>query len=258
MDLSDPHTFELFLGVYGTLPRAGPGGDEHTRRALDLVPGPTPRVVLDVGCGPGAQTVCLARALPKAQVLAVDLLAEMVHESNRRLAEAGLSKRAQAVMGDMAQLLVQPGSQDLIWCEGAIYFMGVADALRTWRPLLAPGGTVAFTEPMWLTPAPPEEVHTWWLSEYPGMSDDGRIRAQIDVAGYRTVESFTLPASAWWDEYYEPMQPRIGALQARLPDDPAAAEVVRSANREIDMFQRFSAHYSYTFYIVQPTAGHGS
>lgn len=71
MDLSEPRTFEVFLEVYGTLPRAGPGGDEHTRRALELVPGDAPRVVLDVGCGPGAQTLCLARALPQARILAV-------------------------------------------------------------------------------------------------------------------------------------------------------------------------------------------
>src|SRR5690606_6315818 len=148
MDLDDPHTFALFLEVYGTLPRAGPGGDEHTRRALGLVPGSSPRAVLDVGCGPGAQTVCLARALPQAQILAVDLLTEMVQETNRRLAEAGLADRAEAVTGDMAQLIVQPGTQNLVWCEGAIYFMGVAEALRAWRPLLAAGGTVAFTEPL--------------------------------------------------------------------------------------------------------------
>src|SRR5690606_14785021 len=141
---------------------------------------------------------------------------------------------------------------NLVWCEGAIYFMGVAEALRAWRPLLAAGGTVAFTEPLWLTDAPPEEVRTWWLSEYPGMSDGAGIRAQIDSAGYRVVDTFILPASAWWDEYYQPMQTRLEALQARMPSDPAAVEVARSAHLEIDMFQRFSEHYSYAFYIVQP------
>lgn len=252
MDLADPHTFELFLEVYGTLPRGGPGGDAHTLRALELVPGPTPQVVLDVGCGPGAHTVTLARALPQAQILAVDLLAEMVQETNRRLVDAGLTDRAQAVTGDMADLLVQPGSQDLIWCEGAIYFMGVAEALRTWRPLLAPGGTVAFTEPVWLTDAPPQELRTWWQSEYPAITDERGIRAQVDQAGFRAVDTFTLPPSAWWDEYYEPMRARIMALKARLPDDPAAVAVARTARVEIDIFQRFSEHYSYAFFIVQP------
>ena len=252
MDLSDPHTFELFLEVYGTLPRAGPGGDQHTTRALGLVPGRTPRAVLDVGCGPGAQTVCLARALPDARILALDVLAEMVEEANRRLTEAGFAGRAQARVGDMAQPLVGPASQHLIWCEGAIYFMGVTEALRAWRPLLSTGGTVAFTEPLWLTDAPPAEIRTWWLSEYPAMSDDSDIRARIDMADYRTVGTFALPPSAWWDEYYEPMQARLEALRARIPGDRAAVEVVRSAEVEIDMFQRFSEHYSYAFYVVQP------
>lgn len=252
MDLGDPHTFALFLEVYGALPRAGPGGDEHTRRALGLVPGTRPRAVLDLGCGPGAQTACLARALPSARILAVDLLAVMVERANRRLAEAGLAQRAQAQVGDMAQPPVGPGSQDLIWCEGAIYVLGVAQALHTWRPLLRTGGTVAFTEPLWLTDSPPEELRTWWFSEYPAMSDDRKIRAHIDIAGYRTVDTFVLPPSAWWDEYYEPMQARLEALRARLPGDRAAAEVVRTAQVEIDMFQRFAEHYTYAFYIVQP------
>ena len=252
MDLSDPHTFELFLEVYGTLPRAGPGGDEHTIRALGLVPGSTRRAVLDLGCGPGAQTVCLARALPDARILALDVLVEMVEEVNRRLTEAGLAGRAQARVGDMAQPPVAAGSQDLIWCEGAIYFLGITETLCAWRPLLNAGGTVAFTEPVWLTDAPPAEIRTWWLSEYPAMSDDSDIRARIDMAGYRTVGAFTLPSSAWWDEYYEPMQARLEALRARIPGDRVAMEVVRSAEVEIDMFLRFSEHYSYSFYVVQP------
>jgi len=252
VDLGDPQTFELFLEVYGTLPRAGPGGDEHTIRALSLVPGPAPRTILDLGCGPGAQTACLARALPEAEILAVDLLAEMVVEANRRFAVAGFERRVQAVVGDMAWPPVPPGSQDLLWCEGAIYNVGVTEGLRAWRPLLSAGGTVVFTEPVWLTDAPPEEVRAWWRSEYPGITDDSGIRSRIDMAGYRTSGSFVLPPSAWWNEYYEPMGARVEALRARLPGDPVAVEVVRSTEIEIDLFRRFADHYSYGCYIVQP------
>lgn len=252
MDLGDPHTFQLFLEVYGTLPRAAPGGDEHTARALSLVPGPTPRTVIDLGCGPGAQTLSLARALPEARILALDVLPDMVEEANRRFAGAGLGDRVHARVGDMAQPPVAPGSQDLVWCEGAVYFMGVTEALRAWRPLLGAGGTVAFTEAVWLTHAPPDEVRNWWLSEHPGITDDRGLRSRIDAAGYRTVATFVLPPSAWWDEYYEPMQARVEALRTRLPDDAAAVDVVRSAETEIDMHRRFADHYSYGFYVVQP------
>ena len=53
------------------LPRLAPGDDAVTRRALDLLfPGGLGRLpadfrVLDVGCGNGTQTLCLARELDR-------------------------------------------------------------------------------------------------------------------------------------------------------------------------------------------------
>ena len=253
MQPDDDHTFRLFLEVYGTLPRAGPGGDEYTLRALASVPDPTPRAVLDLGCGPGAQTVALALALPDAQIAAVDLVPAMADEANRRLMASGRGQRAAAVVGDMGAPPVAHGSQDLIWCEGAIYNLGVTEALGTWRSLLRPGGTVAFTEPVWLVDSPPKEIHDWWSSEYPAITPSEGVRARIDAASYRTVASFVLPASAWWEEYYGPMQHRIADLRKRLADDPIAGEVVAAAEAEIDHFRRFSDCYSYEFFVVQPT-----
>jgi trans-aconitate methyltransferase len=248
----DGYRFEVFLEVYGTLPRAGPGGDVHTLRALGLVPGPGPHAVLDLGCGPGKQTVVLASALPEARLVAVDVLPSMVEEANRRVTAAGFRDRVVAVVGDMAAPPVETGSRDLIWCEGAIYSMGVTEALRAWRPLLGSGGSVAFTEPVWLVESPPEEIRDWWSSEYPAISDRAGVEARIEAASYRTVGSFVLPASAWWDEYYGPMQDRVASLRERLPDDPIAGDVAAAAEAEIDYFRRFSDCYSYEFFIVQP------
>jgi trans-aconitate methyltransferase len=253
VDLGDAHTFALFLEVYGTLPRAGPGGAEHTVRALGLVPGLPPRTVLDLGCGPGAQTVTLACALPEASIMAVDLLPPMIERANRRFAESNLEDRVVAVVGDMAEPPAAPGSQDLIWCEGAIYNLGVTEALRTWRPLLSPGGTIAFTEPIWLVDSPPPEIRDWWSSEYPAITDAAGTRSRVWAASYRTIASFPLPASAWWEEYYEPMLARIEGLKSRLTDDPTAREIVTVAETEIEHFRRFSECYSYAFFIVQPT-----
>ena len=245
-------SFELFLEVYGTLPRAGPGGDQHTLRALGLVPLPAPRTVLDLGCGPGAQTLALAAALPEARIVAVDLLPSMVAETNRRVLLAGCEGRVGAVVGDMAAPPAAPGTQDLIWCEGAIYNLGVTEALERWRPLLRAGGTVAFTEPVWLVDSPPEEIHDWWNAEYPSISDRAGVEARIEAASFRTIASFDLPASAWWTEYYEPMQDRVEALRRRLPDDPVAHDVIAAAETEIQLFGRYSAWYSYAFFVVQP------
>lgn len=252
MAAGDDRALSLFLDIYGTLPRAGPGGTEHTLRALGLVPGTTPRAVLDLGCGPGAQTVALASALPEAHIVAIDVLPSMVERASRRFVESGIDDRVTAMAADMADPPIAPGSQDLIWCEGAIYNVGVTEALRRWRPVLGPGGCVAFTEPVWLVDAPPQEIRNWWRSEYPPITDVAGVRSRVDLAGYGTIASFDLPPSAWWDEYYEPMQTRIAELHSRLPDDVIAGEIVAAARTEIDHFRRYADCYSYAFFVVQP------
>lgn len=251
--MDDDRSRGLFLEIYGTLPRAGPGGDDHTRRALGLA-GAAAQSVLDLGCGPGQQTVVLAEALPEATVLAVDLLPSMVDEANRRLDDAGLSGRASAVCGDMATPPIDPASQDLIWAEGSIYNLGVTDALRAWEPLLSAGGRVAFTEPIWLVDEPAEEIADWWLAEYPPMSGVEAVRARIAAAGFETVADFVLPANAWTDEYYDPMAQRIDEMVERHPGDALATEIAAMAQHEIDMFRRFSDTYSYAFFIAEPEA----
>jgi trans-aconitate methyltransferase len=252
MDLSDPHCLELFLEVYGTLPRAGPGAKEHTRRALRMVPGHLPRTVLDLGCGPGAQTLDLATALPEARLLALDILPAMVEEARRRIGEAGLGDRVSVQVGDMSSPPVAANSQQLIWCEGAIYFLGVENALRGWRSLLTPGGSIAFTEPVWLQESPPDELLQWWQSEYPAITDEEGIRKAIHAAGFDTIGSFVLPSPTWWTEYYGPMETRIVELRARHPSDPVASEVAATAAHEIAMHRRFADFYSYAFFVVQP------
>ncbi len=209
--------------------------------------------MLDLGCGPGAQTLALASALPQADIVAVDVLESMVAEAGRRIADAGVGERVEAVAGDMIAPPVKPGSQDLIWCEGAIYNVGVTEALTGWRPLLRLGGTVVFSEVVWLVAAPPGEALAWWTAEYPPMSDRAGVEARIAAASYRTIGSFVLPASGWWDEYYAPMQGRVADLRARLSDDPVALEVAAQAEAEIDIFRRYSECYSYEFFVVQPT-----
>ena len=79
---------DYFIELYGSLPRGGPGDNSSTRRAfamLEHVP-PEPRI-LDLGCGPGMQTVELLR-LSGGTAVALDLLPQMIARV-REAAEAG-------------------------------------------------------------------------------------------------------------------------------------------------------------------------
>lgn len=252
MDLSDTRTFELFLEVYGTLPRAGPGSTRDTNRALELVPGDEPRHVLDLGCGPGAQTLALAQALPKSRITALDLTQAMVDEARRRVEEAGLSDRVLLDVGDLCAPRVPEESQDLIWCEGAIYFAGVQQALETWKVLLRSGGSVAFTEPVWTHPSPPDPLRNWWEGQYPAITHEDGVRRAIEAAGYETIGCFVLPAASWWDEYYRPMRERVGAFRAEHAGDDLAAKIADEAEEEIAMFETYQDYYSYEFFVVRP------
>ena len=252
MDLADPRAFELFLEIYGSLPRAGPGSTADTLRALSLVPVTEPASVLDLGCGPGAQTLVLAEALPGASILAVDLAPQMVTEARRRVDEAGVGGRVRVEGGDLSSPPVPVFSQDLIWCEGAIYFVGVEAALRAWRPLLTDGGCVAFTELIWTDPSPPAELVSWWLAEHPDITDEEGVRTAVRAAGFDTVGAFVLPDRSSWNEYYGPMEVRIPEFVAAHQEDPTALGIADEATMEIDMFRRYSDCYSYGFFVVRP------
>jgi ubiquinone/menaquinone biosynthesis C-methylase UbiE len=170
MDDMDPRLFDVFLEVQRGLPRQGPGDSDSTAKALALCSGlPDKPSMLDIGCGPGMQTMALAEA-SSGSIIAVDTFDEYLDELRQRVKKASLSNRVEVKNADMTALGLPEAAFDLIWCEGAAYIMGVPNALRTWRPLLRHQGYLAFTELVWLDKHPPDEVAEFFSSEYPAMT----------------------------------------------------------------------------------------
>jgi len=137
------------------LPRLAPGDDAVTRRALDLLfNGGLGRLssdfrVLDVGCGNGSQTLCLARELG-CRVTALDNHQPYLDELQRRAQAEELSHLIQLLCADMNTLGDGEGEYDLVWAEGSAFVMGISQALRAWRTQLVPGGALGFTDLVWL------------------------------------------------------------------------------------------------------------
>jgi len=59
---------EYFYELFEALPRGGPGDNRSTRRAFNTIPKlPEQPLILDIGCGPGVQTIELAK-ISKRQI----------------------------------------------------------------------------------------------------------------------------------------------------------------------------------------------
>jgi serine/threonine-protein kinase HipA len=242
-----PQFFELHSG----LPREGPGDDSITRRAVGLLPElPPDPVVVDAGCGPGGQTLVLARELG-VKVTAIDIHEPFVEVLQGRAEAAGLGHLIEPRQGDMSALPFDPGTVDLIWCEGALYQIAFHEGLVLWRSLLAAGGIVAASEAVWTVDDPPAEVREMWEREYPAITDAMGCIARAADAGYETLGHFTLPPESWWTNYYGPLEERVEKLRPRASGDPVLAQVLLETELEIDMHRRFGHTYSYEFLIMR-------
>lgn len=238
----------LFL-LHRDLPREGPGSDASTREALRRLPAlPPDPVVLDLGCGPGRSSLVLARETG-ARVIAVDLHAPFLDQLARDAVHQGLSHLIEPRCVDMAAPGLPPGSADLIWSEGSAYVLGFAEALRLWRPFLKPGGLMAVTECTWLVDDPSDEPRRFWDAAYPSMGRVAENRRHAEAAGFEVLDTFALPASAWWDEYYTPLLERVAAL--RPTADDSLIPLLDETEREADLYRRHGDAYGYVFYLLR-------
>jgi serine/threonine-protein kinase HipA len=241
--------WDALTTLFRDLPRAGPGHDDVTREALwRLPPLPADPVVLDLGCGPGRQTLVLARAL-RTRIIAIDLHQPFLDQLTARAEAQGLSPWIEARRADMGALDVPPGSVDLIWSEGAAYFLGFAEALWRWRALLAPGGLMAVSECTWLTDHPPEAALRFWQTNYPAIGTLGENHRRAAAAGLEVLDHLVLPESAWWDDYYTPLLRRIAVLRPTATG--VLVRVLDETEREIGLYRRHGDSYGYVFYLLR-------
>ncbi len=143
---------------------------------------------------------------------------------------------------------------DMIWSEGAIYFMGFANGLQRCYQLLKPHGYLAVTEVVFLAPDPPTPLVEYWQDEYPAIQD---IQANLDIIesqGFGLIDHFTLPQDAWMDAFYTPMGDALSRLESKYRDNQSALKVFEGARSEIDIYKKYCDHFGCQFFVMQKPA----
>lgn len=118
------------------------------RRAIALARlGPRERA-LDVGAGTGDLTVGLIGASDRSStVVALDLAPRMHEIAQRRLARAGLTRRAMSVVGNAESVPLPDASVDRVISGFTLRNIGdLPRALREMRRVLRPGGRIVLLE----------------------------------------------------------------------------------------------------------------
>ena len=205
---------------------------------------------LDIGCGRGAVTVPLARAVEHTgAVLAVDVSANMVAATRDLVDHAGLGQ-VQVEVADAADLGPR-GTFDVVTASLVLFFLpDPAAALASWLSLVADGGRLGCTtfgeldeashalDDLLVPYAPPGLLDPRTSGSLGPFSSADATRALFQGCGadvQLTTEAFTLPfadvadwerfsrttgQSAMWRRVPDDDLPRLRAQAAKILDGP--------------------------------------
>lgn len=248
---------DTFLRFHEGVSRQGPGTAEDVTWAVKAAGTETGAKVLDAGAGVGDDIRALREAIPEARVVAIE-----VHEPFVEAISGRYGPEVTALHGSMGPEpgfdgsapvdLKAQGPFDLIWCAGAIYFLGVEAALRHWKDALAEGGAVAFTAPVMFTDTPSEEAVAFWQGD--AVDTIPEVQAAVKRAGYRILAERREP-EAGWQTYFALQADRIATLREDIRqgrESAEMAEVLEQAEAEARAWRKLRAEVGYYAVVATP------
>lgn len=244
----------IFYNIFEQLPRVGPGNNESTRKAFNMItsakPLPKNPSILDIGSGTGLHTIQLAK-LTDGKITALDNHQPFIDGFKQKIDDQNLSGKIQTVKGDMGAMTFENQSFDVIWAEGSIFIIGFENGLKQWRKYLKPGGRIALTDIFWFKPNPPEKLGTFFENQCPWMVNYEEASRIIDRCGYNLTGHFLLPENAWWDDFYSPLEEQLKIFREKHAGNPDALGIIEALQTEIDLFRQYSEYYGYIFFIME-------
>jgi SAM-dependent methyltransferase len=242
--------WELLLEIHKDMPRQGSGRDEYTQKAFEMIPVIKQPKILDIGCGPGMQTIKLAK-LSDGEIIGIDIFQQYLDQLQQLIERENLQDRVKAIKQSMFEIKYPEEFFDIIWAEGSIFVMGFEKGLSEWKKYIKPNGYLAAHEMAWLKENSPKEISDYWKRVYPDITTiEDNIRI-IEKCGYKILGYFPLPEDAWWDLYYTPLEKRLKDMRLKFKDNPKAMEMIEEEQLEIDLFRKFNSWYGSVFFVMQ-------
>ncbi len=244
--------FKVMIDVMVRLPQQGPGSKHSTLKALQIA-GEKPdwSDILILGCGTGREVMDLLEATT-ANITAVDLSEPFLEKLADRAEKSEIPQtRLRVLRDDFTDPGKIGGEYDLVWSEGAIYFLGLVPGLKLWSQWLKAGGRLVVSEATWLTTNPGQAARVFWQNEYPEMGTVESNIADAETAGFECKGHFTLPDTDWTKAYYDPMKAALDELGEKYGHDSGAQSVFREMRKEIELFDLCKEDVGYVFYIFE-------
>jgi ubiquinone/menaquinone biosynthesis C-methylase UbiE len=242
--------WEIFFDIHKDLPREGSGRDEYTEQAYNMIPPIDHPQILDIGCGPGLQTIKLAK-ISKGHITAIDIHQPFLEQLQQQIKNENLRDQITPRNLSMTDMDFPEETFDIIWSEGSIFIMGFEQGLKEWRKYLKKPGFIAVHEMAWLKDNPPQEIINFWNQAYPAITTIKKNIEIIKKCGYHLIGNFPLPDDAWWEFYYNPLQERLDKLQTKYKDNPKGMELIKEHQLEIDLYKKYKEWFGSVFYIIQ-------
>lgn len=141
--------FDSIAPAYDWMNRAMTFGVDKLwrRKAVNLVAATDPRKIVDIATGTGDLAISLARRMPQAHIIGIDLSKRMIEIGRRKIADAGYSDRIVLRQGDCLALDLPDSSADaLTVAYGVRNFEHLDRGYREMCRVLRPGGLLCVVE----------------------------------------------------------------------------------------------------------------
>ena len=242
--------WEIFFDIHKDLPRQGSGRDKYTQKAYEMIPKLEQPLILDVGCGPGLQTIKLAK-LSGGNIIAIDIHQPYLEQLKQSAEKEEVLDKIEILNKSMFNMDFPNEYFDIIWAEGSIFIIGFEKGLEEWKKYIKKDGYLAIHEMAWLKDNPPKEILDFWEQVYPAITTIENNLEIIKKCNYKLIGHFPLPEDAWWDLYYYPLEKRLKKLETKYKNNTKALEMINEEYKEINLFRKYNEWYGSVFYVMQ-------